>query len=71
MGWLLRNKRYYYYHTIYINGKYVNLYCGGGELGRRFEAMFRQMREARRGASNKSSDRPDGPTEATDASPTD
>lgn len=48
MGWQRRNKKMYYYHTININGRYVNLYCGGGEEGRRAEAMFEGMAEGRR-----------------------
>lgn len=48
MGWQRRNKSWYYYHTITINGRDVNLYCGGGERGRQAEAMFARIADGRR-----------------------
>jgi hypothetical protein len=50
MGWLRRNKSWYYYHTFYMSGKYYNFYCGGGLRGLAFERFFRQCRVTRRDA---------------------
>jgi hypothetical protein len=44
MGWQRRNKSWYYYHTMYIQGHYFNLYCGGGAFGAAFERLVQWHR---------------------------
>jgi hypothetical protein len=48
MAWIKIKNRSYYYHTIYIGGKYFNLYCGGGARGAAFERLFARLRDEKR-----------------------